>query len=154
MNSILAWENHRFEGFFSINLPSFTRVTLESDSTMVVFSLPTDPVTEILAGVFPAKSGYHMSQLELRDEITRFMIDCVKSDKMTIENPVDVERHDVISYQAVTVLDEEDRWLIARVYGRKSLDQFLLIHWNGPAEQLKDIVLPAFVSIEFLMGNY
>ncbi len=142
-----CWETHSFEGCFSIDLPVGTRLHHEDENTVLRFELPTSPNLDLFAGVFPSPGSTPITQLVLRGEIDRFMMDCVGATGSNFETPADFDEEGFLSYQAVAEAPTS-RWWIARVYARRRANSFLLVHSNGLAEQLRDIILPAFVSID------
>jgi hypothetical protein len=77
----------------------------------------------------------------LRDEIERFMVDCVRSKSVSYETPADFDKEGFLAYQAVTQIDS-DRWWIARAYCKRKGKSFLLVHWNGPSQERQETILP------------
>jgi hypothetical protein len=72
-----CWESHCNKGLFSIEFPYGIRPNQEEDGTTLAFSLPTNPQSEVIAGVFPTPGSEGVTPLVIRGEIERFMAQCV-----------------------------------------------------------------------------
>lgn len=140
------WESHRFSGLFSVDLPQGICPIYEDDGSLLIFPLPTSPASELFVGSFPTPESQPMTLMLLREQVERFMTDCVKADNASFETPADVDESGVIAWQAVAEISDNVFW-IARVYARRYGDHFLLMHWHGDADTLRTLVLPIFVSV-------
>ena len=146
------WKQCTIEGVASIAVPDGTTARLEEDGRMIVLTLPGAPPTEILMGLFPLDAGLVVSESLLRTRMRHFIDRCVRNvarlKAVNIEAAGDVDDAHLCVVQAVTEVEAEDRWWLARMYGQKAGFDFLLIHWNGPRLQMREVVLESFVSIE------
>jgi hypothetical protein len=147
-----CWEYHCYEGFFSIDLPLGIRPEQEDNGTTLAFSLPTNPQSEVIAGVFPTPDKKGVTPLVIRSEIERFMAQCVGVDKESFETPADFDKEGFIAFQAVGV-DTSGRWWIVRIYGRRGGRMMLLVHWVGQESDVREYVLPVFISIDPILSE-
>jgi hypothetical protein len=147
-----CWESHCYEGFFSIDLPFGIRPEQGEDDTTLTFSLPTNPQSEVIAGVFPTPGNEGVTPLVIRSEIERFMARCVGVDKASTETPADFTKEGFIAYQAVGV-DTSGRLWVARLYGRRGGRTMLLVHWVGQESDVYEHVLPVFISIDPVLSE-
>ena len=151
-SSMDSWESHCYEGFFSIDLPVGIRSKQEDDGSMLTFPLPTNPASEIIAGVFPTPGNESVTPLVIRSEIKRYMSQSVGLEKASYETPADFDKEGFVAYQGVAV-DASGRWWLARLYGRQGGRTMLLVHWVGQESDLHDHVLPVFVSIDPVLNE-
>jgi hypothetical protein len=147
-----CWESHGFEGFFSIDLPFGVRPEYEDNGGTLTFPLPTEPRSELIAGVFPTPSNESVTPLVIRSEIERFMAQCVGVNNASFETPADFDKEGFIAYQAVAI-DASGRCWIARLYGRRGGRTMLLVHWVGQESDVREYVLPVIVSIDPLLNE-
>lgn len=147
-----CWESHCYEGFFSIDLPLGIRPEQEDNGTTLAFSLPTNPQSEVIAGVFPTPGKKGVTPHVIRSEIERFMAQCVGVDKASFETPADFDKEGFIAFQAVGV-DTSGRWWIVRIYGRRGGRMMLLVHWVGQESDVREYVLPVFISIDPILSE-
>ncbi|WP_435011252.1 hypothetical protein P12x_002559 [Tundrisphaera lichenicola] len=143
-----TWVRCEFEGYFSVDMPENTDVNFEDDHSTVVFTLPSVPATQVVASVYPNRSGTPLTRRKLRSQIARHMKECTDVNRFVCEVPVDVS-DELISYQCVGFSDEDRVW-VSRIYGRNKGDQFLLIQWNGEPDQIEQFVGVFISSIEIL----
>ncbi len=68
----------------------------------------------------------------------------------SIEIPIDVDKPGYWSFQAVAPMENE-RWWVARIYGRADGEKFLLIHWNGTVEDMESTILTILLSVDPLV---
>ena len=148
----ICWESHYYEGFFSIDLPFGILPEQEDNGTTLAFSLPTNPQSGVRAGVVPTPEDKGETPLVIRSEIERFMAQGVGVDKASFETPADFDKEGFIAFQAVGV-DTSGRWWIARIYGRRGGRLMLLVHWVGQESDVREYVLPVFISIDPILSE-
>jgi hypothetical protein len=145
------WKQYTIDGVVSLAIPDGTTARLEDDDTMIVLTLPGEPSTDILMGLFPLEGDRTVSQDVVQDRLLVFMERCVqgvtRANRLSVERAVDVDDPNLCVSQAVAEIEGDDRWWLARLYGRAGGTDVLLAHWNGPAEQMKRVVLKSLVSI-------
>lgn len=151
------WKQYTIDGVVTLAAPDGTTARLEDNDTMAVLTLPGKPATDILMGLFPLEGGKVVSETVVRERLADFMQRCVRGvapvKGLSIERVADVDDASLCAWQAVAGIEGDDRWWLARLYGRLGGTDVLLAHWNGPAAQMKDVVLRSFVSIEPLFDR-
>lgn len=150
-------KQYTIDGVVTLAIPDGTLARLEDDDTMVVLTLPGKPPTDILMGLFPLEGSDVVSDGVVRKRLADFMDRCVRGTVevkgMSIEPAADVDDASLCVWQAVAEIEGDDRWWLARLYGPCGSSEVLLAHWNGPAEQMKHVVLKSFASIEPLFAR-
>lgn len=108
-------------------------------------------------GVVPLDAGVTASEIVVRARLVDFIDRCVRSVALvkcvSIEVAADVDDANRCVWQAVAEVEGEDRWWLARLYGRCGGSEVLLVHWNGPGKQMKDVVIKSFASLEPLFAS-
>ena len=153
----MRWKQYTIDGVVTLAVPEGTTARREDGESLLVLTLPGDPRTDVLIGLFPLEAGKVISDLVVRERLADFMGRSVGGVApvagLSIAPAGDVNDPLVCAWQAVARIDGRDRWWLARLYGLFGGTEVLLAHWNGPAEQMRDVVLRCFVSIEALFSG-
>jgi hypothetical protein len=129
-------------------VPEDATVTVENDGTMIVITLASEPATDILIGLFPLDEGVTVNYDVVLERLEYFVEQCIREfEYVSYERAAEVDDLNLVVWQAVVHIAGE-RWWLARIYGRLGGSQILLVHWNGPAELMTDVVLKSFVSLD------
>src|SRR5688572_25376214 len=103
------WKQYTIDGVVTMAVPDGTTPRLQDDDTMVVLTLPGEPATDILMGLFPFERGSVVSESTVRARLTEFMDRCVRSvaqvRSMSIEPAADVTDTTLCAWQAVAEID-------------------------------------------------
>ena len=149
------WRKLTLDGVAALTVPEGTSAKLGEDDTMIVLTLPAEPPTDILLGIFPLDRDI-VSDTSVRASLANFNDRCQRPVAtvrgVSIEPAADVSDSSICAWQSVAKIDGGDRWWLARIYGRRGGAEILLVHWNGPVAQMTAVVTPAMASIELLFA--
>ena len=146
------WNKLTVAGCFSVAVPGDAESEIIADGATLSITLPTAPRTDILVGRYdlPNDASGNTVAAALESEVRRFVDSAVSAALGRRLGTVsyDTRQRDATWICQAVVFVEDDRWWLVRAYAPPGGREYFLLHWNGPEEYLRTVVLKVFESFQ------